>query len=33
MPMFWFDQYAELSSELASKAKVSTTPYLISHPF
>lgn len=28
MPMFWFDQYAELSSELASKAKVRPNPYL-----
>lgn len=28
MPMFWFDQVAELSPELASKAKVSSADIL-----
>lgn len=29
MPMFWFDQVAELSPELASRAKVSLMSYII----
>lgn len=29
MPMFWFDQVAELSPELASTAKVSILSYII----
>lgn len=29
MPMFWFDQVAELSPELASTAKVNLSSYII----